>query len=157
MLQQGCKFHRFFEGDIEAASQKFLSRAAEWSRSMSLAAIHGHSQRCRHFSFIFDRTRLVSFGRNSRKTHPRNLRFSYVNFLMEDISHMVGTHSELNAVLKADLHNFRNMTLVNIRINRNDRMDYSFPCSGCFEMISGLGFKDVFFSTKNEKFARHFF
>jgi hypothetical protein len=83
--------------------------------------------------------------------------YPYVSLNEEDISSIVGTHSELRAVIKSSLVDFKALTMVNVRINRNDKIDYSFPCQGCFDMLNKLGFKDVYFSTKSGNFQRVFF
>jgi len=109
-------------------------------------------QRCRHFSFIFDRSRLVSMGVNSYKTHPLNLKYNYINKKKENINYLVGTHSEMSAVIKLGLNNCSGLVLVNVRINRKNELDYSFPCSGCRDMIFKMGFDKVFYTTKNKVF-----
>lgn len=109
-------------------------------------------QRCRHFSFIFDRNKLISMGVNSYKTHPINLKYNYINRKKEKIADVIGTHSEMSAVIKLGLNDCAGLTLVNIRINRKNELDYSFPCSGCKDMILKMGFNGVFYTTKNKKF-----
>ena len=110
--------------------------------------------RCRHFSFILDRNRIISIGLNSLKTHPLNLKYKYVNKNNQSISNIVGTHSELSAVIKLGKEDCSKLTLINTRINRNNRLDFSAPCSGCCDMIDQLNFKNVFFSNSEGKFDR---
>ena len=107
---------------------------------------HNADLRCRHFSFIMDRNRIISIGMNSIKTHPKNLKYNYVNKLKENISEIVGTHSELNAVIKLGEEDCSKLTLINTRINRNNLLDNSAPCHGCSDMIHQLNFKNVYFS-----------
>lgn len=120
--------------------------------SYALAGKHSSKQRCRHFSFIFDRNRLVSIGMNSRKTHPMNLKFNYINKQKNSIRDFVGTHSELNAVIKLGSEDCRGLTIVNTRINRKNEIDFSCPCNGCMDMIKKLDFKTIVYTTKNKKF-----
>lgn len=131
-------------------SDKNLQKAIEVS--YAFAGKKSLWQRCRHFSYIFDRNRLISMGVNSYKTHPLNLKYNYINKKKENIGYLVGTHSEMSAVIKLGLKDCSGLTLVNIRINRKNELDYSFPCSGCRDMISKMGFKNVFYTTKNKKF-----
>jgi len=130
---------------------KNLSRAVEIS--YAFAGKRSLKQRCRHFSFIFDRSRLVSMGVNNYKTHPLNMRYNYVNRHNHRISCFVGTHSEMSAVIKLGEDCCKGLTLVNTRINRKNELDYSCPCKGCLDMIVKLGFKSVFYTTKDMKFA----
>jgi deoxycytidylate deaminase len=66
----------------------------------------------------------------------------------------VGTHSELNAVIKLGEEDCSKLTLVNTRINRNNILDHSAPCSGCSDMINQLNFKDVYYCNSNGKFEK---
>jgi deoxycytidylate deaminase len=126
-----------------------LSRSIE--TSFAFLGRSAPQQRCRHFSFIFDRGKLVSMGLNSYKTHPKNLKYNYVNRQNDNISSFIGTHSELNAVVKFG-DSCKGLTMVNTRINRNNRLDFSCPCKGCLDMLVKMGFKDIFYTTKSEKF-----
>jgi deoxycytidylate deaminase len=123
---------------------------------ISYALINKHSAdlRCRHFSFILDRNRIISIGLNSLKTHPLNLKYKYVNKNNQSISNIVGTHSELSAVIKLGEEDCSDFTLINTRINRNNKLDFSAPCSGCCDMIKQLNFKYVFFSNSEGKFNK---
>ena len=123
---------------------------------VSYALINKHSAdlRCRHFSFILDRNRIISIGMNSTKTHPLNLKYNYVNKDNKSISDIVGTHAELNAVIRLGEEDCSKLTLINTRINRNNILDYSAPCSGCSDMIKQLNFKNVYFSNAQSKFDK---
>jgi deoxycytidylate deaminase len=122
--------------------------------SYALINKHNADLRCRHFSFVLDKNKIVSIGLNSLKTHPKNLKYNYVNKLNENISDIVGTHSELSAVIKLGEEDCSGLTLVNTRINRNDELDFSAPCSGCCDMIKQLNFKNIYFSNNMGFFDR---
>ena len=128
-----------------------LNRVVEIS--FALAGKCRHAKRCRHYSFIFENKKLLSIGINSPKTHPLNLKYNYINNQKKNISEVVGTHSELSAVIKLGLDDCSGLILVNTRINRNNKLDYSFPCSGCIDMIKQLNFEKVVYSNKDEKFS----
>lgn len=122
--------------------------------SYALINKHNADLRCRHFSFILDKNKIISIGLNSLKTHPKNLKYNYVNKNNQNISDIVGTHSELSAVIKLGEEDCSDLTLVNTRINRNDELDFSAPCSGCLDMIKQLNFKNVYFSNVQGKFDK---
>lgn len=126
---------------MEIIPTKMLRRCAR----ISLATCSRNPvwARCRHFSFVLDGNRIVAVGTNTRKTHPANLLYGYVNRSMESISSLVGTHSELRAALLAGPENCRGLTLVNVRVDRNGRLAQSRPCRGCEEMIREAGFSEV--------------
>jgi len=123
--------------------------------SFALAGKCRHNKRCKHFSFIFDNKRLLSIGCNSPKTHPLNLKYNYRNKQKHNISDVVGTHSEMSSVIKLGYDNCSGLTIVNTRINRNNKLDNSQPCGGCMEMIKQLGFKKIVYSNKDQEFSVH--
>ena len=115
--------------------------------SYALLKKHGN-YRCKHFSFIFQRNRLISIGiNNPTKTHPKNLEIGFFNKRGEDISHTVGVHSELSAILKLGEEDCSKFTLVNTRINRNHQLDFSKPCEGCTSLLEQLNLRKIYYST----------
>ena len=122
--------------------------------SFALINKHNADLRCRHFSFILDRNRIISIGLNSLKTHPLNLKYNYVNKNNQSISDIVGTHAELSAVIRLGKEDCSGLTLVNTRINRNNILDFSAPCRGCLDMINQLNFKNVYYSNNIGKFEK---
>lgn len=120
--------------------------------TFALAGKYPYKKRCRHFSFIFERNRLISIGINNPKTHPLNLKYNYIGKKQLKINDVVGTHSEMSAVIKIGPENCKGLTIVNTRVNRNNELDYSCPCNGCRDMIKKLGFKKLLYTTKLQKF-----
>lgn len=121
--------------------------------SFAIAGKHNGIQRCKHFTFIYEKNKLLSIGINNPKTHPSNLRYNYLNKQKNKISEIVGTHSEMNAVRKlGNFYNYSDLIMVNTRINRNKKIDYSKPCNGCLEMICELGFSKIYYTDKNGNF-----
>jgi deoxycytidylate deaminase len=92
---------------------------------------------------------------NNSKTHPMNLKYNYINKINEKISEIVGTHSELNAVIRFGEEDCSNLTLVNTRINRNNLLDHSAPCCGCSDMIRQLNFKNVYHTDSKANFVQY--
>jgi len=120
--------------------------------SLALASKHPSDQRCRHFSFIVHKKRVLSIGFNSPKTHPINLKYNFVNKKNVPINDLVGTHSELSAVIKLGAEDCNGLVMVNTRINRNNAIDFSMPCSGCQSFLKTLNFKKIYYSDKNGNF-----
>lgn len=123
-------------------------------RSLDIAAARGVWIRCRHFTFIIDGKRIVSFGTNSGKTHPLNLLHPYKNRRMEPISELVGTHSEMKAIIKHGIENCRGLTLLNVRVNRKGHVAMSKPCTGCSDMIIKAGISDVWYTDDRGRVVR---
>lgn len=115
-------------------------RALEIAKAMS----HLHNGRCKHFSFIFQKRKILTIGTNNYcKSHPRTLQFDY-----HDNAKL---HSELDAVISLGRKSCKNLILVNIRLDNNGNLAYSKPCNGCSGLIRQLQFKKVYYSV-NGKF-----
>jgi deoxycytidylate deaminase len=122
--------------------------------SYALLDKHG-DYRCKHFSFIFHKNRLLSIGiNNPNKTHPKNLEIGFFNRKGEDISTTIGVHSELSAILRLGEEDCSKFTIVNTRINRNNQIDFSKPCGGCTSLIKQLNFKKIYYSSNSNNFMK---
>ncbi len=146
LLRESLCVHRFSEKEA-----RFLLKSAE--ASLTLAEGKGLWHRCRHFSFVFKDGRLLSVGLNNGKTHPKNLLYAYLGRDGSDISRIVGTHSEMSAVLRTSPDECRGATMVNLRINRRGDFDYSRPCSGCLDMLRRMGFSSAFHTHRDGRFV----
>jgi hypothetical protein len=135
---------------ISNANKLLFNRLEEISYSL---IDWNDSLRCKHFSFILHKGRIVSIGVNQQKTHPTNLKNRKVSSITgKDYSDQKHTCSEFSAILK--LKNLTNIdtkkcTLVNIRYNRNKKLDLAAPCMSCKNLLNYFQFKKVFWSDKN--------
>jgi len=104
--------------------------------------------KCQHFSFIFYKNRIITIGKNSRKSNPINRKNPKTGRNGEQILDKY-TCSELNAFIK-----FKNLTnidfsktnLVTTRIDRNGDIKDSKPCTSCQNLIKFLNPKKTFYS-----------
>jgi len=110
-------------------------------------------RRCRHFSFILYKNKLIATGINNTKTHPFNLINRKISKVTgEDYSDQKHTCSELNAILKLKrLTNIdtKKCTLINIRYDRNDNIALAKPCQSCQNLLRYHEFKQIIWSTNN--------
>ena len=110
-----------------------------------------------HLSFIIYKGRIISIGQNSKKTHPMNLRNRKINKEGVDISSFRGSCSEWNAISR--LKNLTNIPahkcyLINIRVNKNNEIRMSMPCSSCLKLLSFFNIKKVYYSNENGVFEQ---
>jgi hypothetical protein len=115
--------------------------------------------RCRHFSFIIYKKKIVAIGTNRKKTHPTNLIHRKVSIKTGmDFSDQKHTCSEFNAVSR--LKNLTNIntkkcTLINLRYNRNKKIALASPCMSCISLLKHHEFKSVLFTTDNGNYEQH--
>lgn len=116
------------------------------------------SVRCRHFSFIVHKQRIVAIGSNNTKTHPTNLKNRKVSIRTgEDFSEQKHTCSEFNAILKLKrLTNIdtKKCSLINLRYDRNKKIAFAKPCMSCHKLLSYFEFKNVFWSNNDGDYER---
>lgn len=103
-----------------------------------------------HWSFISKRGKILSYGRNCKKTHPLAKRYGYRYEAM---------HSELDAFLKLPKRiDFSELTMTNVRLSiRSLRCGFPIlrmakPCQCCMGWTSI--FKEIVFSTENGNFIK---
>jgi hypothetical protein len=106
--------------------------------------------RCRHFSFILHKNKIIAIGINQQKTHPINLKNRKVSPITgRDFSEHKHTCSEFSAIIK--LKNLTNIntkkcTLINLRYDRNRKLALAAPCMSCISLLKYHEFKRVIWS-----------
>jgi hypothetical protein len=113
--------------------------------------------RCRHFSFILYKRKIISIGMNCKKTHPINLlnpKFCKENGL--NVSDQKQICSELNSILK--LKRMTNIDtnkciLVNLRYDKNGNLALSKPCSSCENLLKYHNFKKIIWTNDNGEYV----
>ncbi len=102
----------------------------------------------KHFTFIFDKNKLVAMGYNSYlKTHSKA---SSLGYKFERV------HSEVSALIKSRhrLEDLSGCTLINTRINIFDELGYCKPCLICRDWIQKTGFKQVIYINRDGDFEQ---
>lgn len=117
---------------------------------------HNSKKRCHHYSFIIKKNKIISIGQNNTKTHPINLKNRKISKKTGvDFSHEKHTCSEFNAILKLKKLtniNTKKCELVNIRINKNNNLDFSKPCMSCENLLKYFEFKSICWSNNDGEF-----
>lgn len=135
--------------------EKLFKKSIELSRALFPADFEKEDRRCFHYSFLFNKTKLLVIAENKDSTHPRN-RFNLKEF---DIS-LKGVCSEMSLFLKAKSKfnnlNWKKLTLINVRLNRNGEVSNSCPCNSCKSLINYLGLRNVYHSNESGGFTEYF-
>ena len=115
----------------------------------SLEFIHLPDGRTKHFTYILERNKIISFGWNQAfKTHPMAKKYG-MRFLC--------IHSELHAITNFPyrINTIGNYDLVNVRIRKTGEVCISKPCIFCQKLISDLGITTIFYSTNEGQFIKY--
>mgnify|MGYP007100041426 CR=1 FL=1 len=131
-----------------------LNKSIELARAMYPANISTDERRCFHFSFIWDKSKLLVAAQNKQGTHPRN-RFNLKEF---DIS-LKNQCSEMRAFIIAKSRfeklNWKKVKMVNVRLNRRGEIKNSRCCPACSNLINYLGIKNLYFTDDNGEFQKY--
>lgn len=124
---------------------KILNKAIEISEALYDPYAN---MRCQHFCFLIYKSRFIIIGKNSKKTHPINLKNPKYSIANINISSQKGSCAELNALLK--LKHTTNIqpekcSMINIRIDNNGYLGYSKPCHSCISLLNFFSIKDVIY------------
>jgi deoxycytidylate deaminase len=126
---------------------KQYKRLEEVARSL---VGYNSDRRCRHFSFILYKNRLIATGTNNSKTHPMNLKNRKVSRVTgDDYSDQKQTCSEFNAILKLKrLTNIdtKKCNIINIRFDRNNNIAMAKPCMSCQSLLRYFEFKNIIYT-----------
>ncbi len=122
--------------------QRKFWRSVEIAGAMKSSALTG---RCFHITVVFDKNKIISIGANSYcKTHPKAAIFQKEE-IVDRNRYVPGIHSELSAILKLG-EDCSKFTFFNVRIDNNNQINNSRPCSGCTKLLKQVGFKRFYYS-----------
>tara|TARA_R100000808_G_C2149739_1_gene158247 strand:- start:507 stop:938 length:432 start_codon:yes stop_codon:yes gene_type:complete len=126
-----------------------FNRAVEVAKALKPSKGTG---RAFHVTFIFDKNKLISIASNNyNKTHPKIPTLNYRDGDEKDNEYNPCIHSELAAWLKIGEENCSRYTFFNVRIDKNNKVGMSKPCSGCSHLLSQVGFKRFYYTDDKGK------
>lgn len=109
-----------------------------------------------HCSIIARKKRILLVETNKPKTHPQNLLNPKIGRDGSDISEIKYLCSEASALLSfGDREDFNKLALYTLRIDRNGKLAYSYPCESCQSLLARVDFKNIFFTDKNGNWTEY--
>lgn len=109
---------------------KFLKQAVEEAQKSE------HKQKIG--AIIFDKSKIISKGYN----HPQRS----IRHLKKKFQKWSGTvHAEVDAIIKAKT-DLKNLSLLVVRINKNNQLRMAKPCQHCMMYIEYVGIKKIYYS-----------
>lgn len=97
--------------------------------------------RCFHAAAIFKKRKIITIGFNKKQSHPNNLNYNYLP--------NAGICAEMRTCLKGGREDYSGFSIAVLRIDRNNKLNYSKPCRGCSELIKKLNFKNIYHTNHN--------
>lgn len=94
----------------------------------------------RHGAVLFDRSgKILSAKSNSLKTHPKLAKFTDYPYL----------HAESACIIGHGMDNCDGLSLLVLRVLKNDQVSLSKPCVICQRVIEDSGLKSVYYTDVN--------
>jgi tRNA(Arg) A34 adenosine deaminase TadA len=92
-----------------------------------------------HVAFLVKKNKIVKIGWNRKRTHPEISKHPYHDGY-------VGTHAELDVILKSGLEDLNDHSMIVLRVDRKGRLANSKPCPGCLSLLKSYNVEEVFYS-----------
>jgi tRNA(Arg) A34 adenosine deaminase TadA len=96
---------------------------------------------------IVKSNRILSFGQNSRKTHPLQAKYA-------KNPEAIFLHAEIDAIKNAlrdiKVDDLKNTTLYVVRTKKNGEEGMSKPCKGCMQAVEAFGISRVVYTTEKQ-------
>ena len=100
-----------------------------------------------HIAFLVKKNKIVKIGWNRKRTHPEISKHPYHDGY-------VGTHAELDVILKSGLEDLNDHSMIVLRVDRKGRLANSKPCPGCLSLLKSYNVDEVFYSDGEGKIEK---
>ena len=137
--------------------QKLFRKSIELSRALFPVNIEERNgRRCIHYSYLFNKTKLILVAENKQSTHSIN-RYNLREFDIGQKHICSECRLFLKAKSKFDNLNWRKLTVVNVRINLQGKICNSRPCASCKNLLQFVSPRSVYFTDDHGDFVKYLF
>ena len=124
---------------------RILKRAVETAHA--LCPTNWKNVNNSHIAFLVKKNKIVKIGWNRKRTHPEISKHPYHDGY-------VGTHAELDVILKSGLDSLDDHSMIVLRVDRKGRLANSKPCPGCLSLLKSYNVDEVFYSDGEGKIEK---
>jgi len=124
---------------------RILKRAIETAHA--LCPVNWKDVNNSHIAFLVKKNKITKIGWNRKRTHPEIVKHPYHDGY-------VGTHAELDVILKSGKQDLHDHSMIVLRVDRKKQLANSKPCPGCLSLIKSYGLYDVYFSNTEGKIEK---
>jgi tRNA(Arg) A34 adenosine deaminase TadA len=124
---------------------RILKRAVETAHA--LCPTNWKNVNNSHIAFLVKKNKIVKIGWNRKRTHPVISKHPYHDGY-------VGTHAELDVILKSGLEDLNDHSMIVLRVDRKGRLANSKPCPGCLSLLKSYNVEEVFYSDAEGKIEK---
>jgi len=113
---------------------------------------HKETGRSFHCTFVYEKSKLLCIGYNNyNKLHRRTKFGAYLGYKDNPEKYIASIHSEIDALIKLGRTDCSKLTFINIRIDKNEKVNMAKPCNNCANILLGIGFKRIYYTDANGK------
>jgi len=124
--------------------QKLAKRAIQIAQNLCPT---NREMRASHVAFLIKSNKIEKIGVNKRRTHPEISKHPYHE------GH-VGIHAELDCILKINKEDLSDYEMLVLRVDKNNNLAMSKPCSGCQSLLNQFNIKEIWYSDKNSNIIK---
>jgi len=124
---------------------RILKRAVETAHA--LCPTNWKNVNNSHIAFLVKKNKIIKIGWNRKRTHPEISKHPYHDGY-------VGTHAELDVILKSGLEDLNDHSMIVLRVDRKGRLANSKPCPGCLSLLKSYNVEEVFYSDTEGKIEK---
>ena len=124
---------------------RILKRAVETAHA--LCPTNWKNVNNSHIAFLVKKNKIIKIGWNRKRTHPEISKHPYHDGY-------VGTHAELDVILKSGLEDLNDHSMIVLRVDRKGRLANSKPCPGCLSLLKSYNVEEVFYSDGEGKIEK---
>ena len=126
--------------------QKIIKKAVE--TAYALCPINWKNVNNSHIAFLIKKNKIVKIGWNRKRTHPEISKHPYHDGY-------VGTHAELDVILKSGLDDLEDYSMIVLRVDRKGKLANSKPCPGCSSVLNQFNVKNIFYSNTEGNIVKY--
>lgn len=125
---------------------KVLAKACEMAHNICIEN-RKRGLRAAHVAFLVKRNKIVEFGFNKKRTHPKTKNYPY--FYEKEPHTNLSIHAEFDVVMKYGEKELDKHEMIILRFDGKGKLNNSRPCYGCRFLLKQFGIKSVYYSNSN--------
>ena len=115
-----------------------------------------YEMRTQHFTFAVLKNRILTIGRNQKKSHSIHRRNPRICENGEKVTNksICSEWAALSKIKNTMNVSFSKITLINVRINRLKKVANSNLCTSCRSLVRFLGVKKIYYTNNTGQFEK---
>ena len=107
-----------------------------------------------HATIALKGSKVIAIGYNNyTRLHPYARFGKYASYKTVNYNHVIGLHSEITCIKQILFRDdYHKITIVNLRIDNNNKVANAKPCVNCQRVLKQFNFKHIFYTDEQGQF-----